>query len=663
MIIAALIGAGACTSAVAAPEEAQIQKCIKKGAKYLQVVHKPKLGYSGGSNGLGSACLAGMALLEAGIPADDSSVKNIVKFVRENAFAPTPLYEVYETSLMIMFLDRLGDRADQGLIQYLGIRLMAGQGASGGWSYTCGVTLTAQEEARLKAALRKDSRLVSGAPKTDAELKYDPKKEQPAEPKKEAKAKPKADDRPALHPEVAKLGKLLNQNGPNRDLLGGGLGGDNSNTQFAALGLWCARKHGVPCDRALELVGKRFRSSQNADGGWGYASGADSESGGELGSNSTASMTCAGLVGLAVAAGASEHVLRNKPDAAAPKKAVDLTQDAVIKRGLKCLGEFIGQAKGGREPVRGPRGKGRGRFGMGSLQNNMYSLWSLERVGVIYGLQAIGNHDWYAWGAALLIDAQQADGAWDIGGYPGADEELSTSFAMLFLCRANVAKDLSASLKSKIKDPGSATLRGGAGAPDLASKGPNATATKDEPRDPRPKKIEPKRDPVVPTDPATVQAKEFDAQAAKLCASLVNADAEARPAILAQLRDSKGSINTEALARAAAKLNGDAQQDARVALAKRLTRMTASTLREMLKDEHREIRIGAATACGLREDRQFIPDLISSLGEAEPQVVAAARASLQALSGKDFGPEPGAPAGEKLKSVLAWKTWWAAQPK
>ena len=56
--------------------------------------------------------------------------------------------------------------------------------------------------------------------------------------------------------------------------LGGGpwgqMAGDNSNTQFAALALWVARRHGLPVDLALQRAEAHFRRSQQADGGWSY---------------------------------------------------------------------------------------------------------------------------------------------------------------------------------------------------------------------------------------------------------------------------------------------------------------------------------------------------------------------------------------------------------
>src|SRR6202042_2144183 len=42
--------------------------------------------------------------------------------------------------------------------------------------------------------------------------------------------------------------------------------GDNSNTQFALLGLWAAGRHGFNPDEPLESIDQHFRSSQLSDG-------------------------------------------------------------------------------------------------------------------------------------------------------------------------------------------------------------------------------------------------------------------------------------------------------------------------------------------------------------------------------------------------------------
>ena len=66
----------------------------------------------------------------------------------------------------------------------------------------------------------------------------------------------------------------------------------------------------------------------------------------------------------------------------------------------------------------------------------LYFYWSLERVGVIYGLKQIRDVDWYDWGVERLLRMQRQDGGW------GSQDCVDTAFAILFLSRANVAEDL-----------------------------------------------------------------------------------------------------------------------------------------------------------------------------------------------------------------------------
>jgi hypothetical protein len=661
VLVALILFAGRPVTAVAADDEA-VQTAIKNGVKYLQAMHQPQQTYNGGSHNMGSATLAGLALLESGIDESDPAVQNIVKYVRERALSET---RTYELSLTIMFLDRLGHDKDRPVIQLLGVRLIAGQGRTGGWSYECGNRLSAEEEARLRAEFAKDTKLVSrpsvkdDPPKKEpgksgprSDLPNDPKA--PPDPKKDpakkdgGPAKP-PDERPALHPEVAKWARLISTNGD--PLVGGG--GDNSNTQFAALGVWCARRHGVPCDRALALLERRFQVGQNADGGWGYTEmpmiggpGFVPPAIGTLpGRGSSPAMTCAGLIGFAVGLGAR----RNQP---VDRDGLD---DPAIKKALKCLGGFITAAKGD-APRLEPLRKGRARFRVDMLNSNLYFLWSLERVAVIYGLETIGNHDWYTWGADGLVDSQGADGSWGTATEQHATgRDISTSFALLFLNRANVAKDLTTKLRGRVKDPGQSVLRGGNSGGKLP---PDRTSPKPDPKDPPAKS-----DPTPSKPPTTVVGTDFEKEAARLCTTLVQASAADRAGILAQLRDSKGGVYTEALARAIPKLSGDAQREARDALARRLTRMTVATLREMLRDDNGEVRCAAAAACGFKEDRQLVPELINSLNDTEQLVVNAAHTSLKTLSGRDFGPEGSSSAADRAKSIQEWKSWWNAQIK
>ncbi len=85
-----------------------------------------------------------------------------------------------------------------------------------------------------------------------------------------------------------------------------------------------------------------------------------------------------------------------------------------------------------------PRGKLVGADAMGDL----YFFWSIERVAVIYGLKTIEGKDWYGWGSEVIVANQKTDGSWQEW-YPGIPD---TCFALLFLKRANLARDLTTKL-------------------------------------------------------------------------------------------------------------------------------------------------------------------------------------------------------------------------
>ncbi len=529
-------------SAAPLKQKDPIQAAIKKGADYLIAVHRPAPNYNGGSNAMGTACLAGLALLESGVSEKNPSLQNIVNYVRAGCLKENGTYQV---SLCIMFLDQLGHPADRVFIQFLGYRLMSGQTAGGGWSYQSdGYALNPQAETYLRNSFLTEYRLTSkpapvkdrppvvkDQPRPDIEIKTNdppPKKEPPK------KVTPKA-ELPALAPSVKRLINEMGRNPKNPGALQpafngrAGMDGDNSNTQFATLGLWCARKHGVPVENAMRALDTRFRQNQGGDGGWCYSGGV----------GSTPTMTCAGLIALAVTYGATESVLKSGSNVKAPAKKdnrPDLGDDNAVKAGLNYLGACI---QGGP-----PNGKMPMRAFNNFLTGNLYFLWSLERVGVIYGLTTIGKQDWYEFGADALVNSQMADGSWNAIGYPGASPEISTPFALLFLNRANVARDLSASLKGKVHDPGISTLRGG----DLTKflPDPHSDPSKTTPGD----TIDPMpigEAPIVnPMAPVAKPDDDFDAQAAKLTTGLIHASGQQRTEMIAMLRDTKGSVYTKA---------------------------------------------------------------------------------------------------------------------
>jgi hypothetical protein len=641
LAVAALLFAATSTGAA---DRKEIDAAIEKGVAYLKK--------SGGENSkeardpdrVGATALVGLALLETGTPPDDPAVKKITATVRDASYTQTQTYQI---ALCILYLDRLGDTGDRPLIQMLGVRLLAGQNTGGGWTYECIPAVPAATERLLRAKLS-DATLTAGA------------KEAP----KPAGSAPAVDPgKPAvagkLHADVEKYGQsLVTASKKNhRD--------DNSNTQFGVLGVWTARKHGVPVEHALDLIEKRFLATQGSSGGWPYA-------GPNPGADGSPSMTCAGLLGLATAVGRrEERQLKadatkppaKKPDdpakpspppgtdpndpfynppppkapAGEPAKKPDLptkpnkpadARDAAIKRGLEHLADALAGDAGG-------KGKGKAR----GATHDLYFFWSLERVGVIYGLDKIGKTDWYAFGADWLLPEQRADGSWR--GRYGPD--VDTAFALLFLARSNLARDLSAKVQ---KDPFGTELRAGAGFPIALAPKPDPAPMPMTTVEPPPVK------PVIPMIPVKPEpAKPTGTAPSDIAAELFRATGANWAATLQKVRDAKGPENTSALLAVIPLLDGDRKKTAREALAERLCRMNASTLRGMLKAEDAELRRAATLACAMKDDKEHVADLVAVLEDKDADVAKAARAGLKSLTGKDFA------------TPTEWRAWLATEKK
>jgi len=73
-----------------------------------------------------------------------------------------------------------------------------------------------------------------------------------------------------------------------------------------------------------------------------------------------------------------------------------------------------------------------------SVDANYYYLYALERAGMLFGTDKFGEHDWYWEGATVIVNDQNADGTW---GHREKVEENTwdTCFAILFLKKATRA--------------------------------------------------------------------------------------------------------------------------------------------------------------------------------------------------------------------------------
>src|SRR5437588_5393101 len=180
-----------------------------------------------------------------------------------------------------MFLDRMGEQKDRQHIHTLSARLIAGQTPSGGWAYKVPkVVPTTRVLNALKTlnppqppvgfSYRERPPALGLCIKTSDDVRVKPALATPADPEKARAAVVKALPESARYPVFSNPNKLVMQDPPNKghDPQYGTT--DNSNTHFAILGLWAARRHEVPVERSFALMNRRFRTSQNGDGSWNY---------------------------------------------------------------------------------------------------------------------------------------------------------------------------------------------------------------------------------------------------------------------------------------------------------------------------------------------------------------------------------------------------------
>ncbi len=176
--------------------------------------------------------------------------------------------------------------------------------------------------------------------------------------------------------------------------------GDNSNSQFAVLGLHSAMSVGLEVpEETLGLAETHYGTSQNKDGGWGY----------RPGDKSYGSMTAAGVASLYIL-GSRLYV---ESDVCGQYR-----QDPRIAAGVQWLDRHYTVTK----------------HPLGSASYLYYYLYALERVGVLTGLREIGGGDWYIDGARFVVGSQNPDGSWT----GGRDQVPNSCFALLFLSKGNV---------------------------------------------------------------------------------------------------------------------------------------------------------------------------------------------------------------------------------
>ncbi len=189
---------------------------------------------------------------------------------------------------------------------------------------------------------------------------------------------------------------------------------DNSNTQYALLGLHEAIGAGSKVDPQVLLQIRNHFIKTQSRGGWGYSAGATTP---------YMNMTTAGLcnliiTGLDLAQGKAEL----RPDGSAVNCG-EYKDNEPVAKALNWLGEFF-------------PGSLDDQTALETFKHPYYGLYGIERAGRLTGQRYFGGHDWYEVGCRWLVKAQKADGSWGgevrtLDHYP----VVATSFALLFLSK------------------------------------------------------------------------------------------------------------------------------------------------------------------------------------------------------------------------------------
>lgn len=362
-LLAILTSAAPAQDAPRGVDQKAVDEAIDRGAKFL--LEELRRGTKGDDFESRPDLLTGelvlLTLAHAGVPAGDETFARLLRGVLSRDLSAT-----YNVALQAMALERIDRRLHQKRIAACGQYLVDSQCANGQWNY--GEPMGAERP-------RADTPTSGGAP---------------------AKKSGSTEALPAID-------IVRRRRGPPS--------GDNSNTQYAILGLRACMEASVRIPAAtFAETEKWFERKQSRDGGWSYDI-AGMGGGPELGTYG--SMT-AGAAGTLVIC---KYYLKK-----------DHTKSPSVHAGLKWLEKNFAVGENPGCPMEDAW--------------HYYYLYALERAAMLYGTETIGRHEWYAEGATYLLKRQSKDGSWSggaagIGGpAPGMDSRITdTCFAILFLRR------------------------------------------------------------------------------------------------------------------------------------------------------------------------------------------------------------------------------------
>ena len=361
----------------------RVDEAIRRGVEFLRVGSSP----AGPKNIPNSDELLLLTMVHADVPPTEARFREMFERMLQSKFTHT-----YKVALQAMVLEEVDRVKYQDRIAQCAQALIDSQLKHGQWNYEC-----ASEAA---------SAVPTGTPVPRPTASTGKKAAPPA---------PGTKVKPAVVRQVTLQ----------RTKFGESDRGDNSNSQYAALGLRAAYEAGVLVPQeVLELARKWWETNQQGakpadkDVATGNRSSApargwDYSKAGKSNERPFGSMS-AGAVSAVVI---YDFMLKK-----------DWRVDPVVQSGLSWLDEnFSVTTNPGKYP-----------------EYHYYYLYALERVGMLTNAVMIGSHDWYREGANYLLDAQSAQGSWraGAGGKEDAQTVWDTCFAILFLKRATRSLDV-----------------------------------------------------------------------------------------------------------------------------------------------------------------------------------------------------------------------------
>jgi len=385
-------GQFAVAPAQAALDPRRIDEAIKKGIEFVKGVESIPAGFSFGPKDSDELIL--LTYAHAGLPDTDPKVQELLQKVLDG-----PLESTYEVSLLAMALEEFNRVKYQLRIWQCAQFLVDNQCKNGQWSYGKPTVAAMDTPTGVPPATA-----TGGAPKSGTR-EFTPVG---------AKEKPKV------------LRKI-----PVKKTREGIAGGDNSNSQYAALGLRACHDAGILLPKDVLTAARNWwvesqigaKDNSVSTGkitgvpqGWCYRGYHHDLKYCKNPDTAYASMTAGGVGALAIL----DSLLGR-----------EWKSDKTVLNGLAWLAKNWSWT----ENV-GPSEIGGGKPKSWLL----YHFYAIERMGMLLDTPKIGDNDWYLEGASILLDAQKPAGSWLMsdGGKPLWD----TCFAILFLKRATRPLDV-----------------------------------------------------------------------------------------------------------------------------------------------------------------------------------------------------------------------------